>query len=512
MNFVQLFGRLHPMVLHIPIGMLSALAALELFAFVRKEALPRAFAGLLVWMCALAAAFTALSGFTLSREGGYDETFATRHMWLGIGLAVSCLALAIVHTRGNVKLYRALFAWTLLVMLPTGHLGATLTHGENWLGGSPPVESKPLLVPAMLNADPILTFFAARCTSCHGETKKKGGLALHNAAAVLAGGEDGPVIVPGPGVSELVHRLRLPLEEDGHMPPKGKPQPTEAEIRALEAWIASGAKFALAETSPAPVALATLVVPPAPVAPRVPDPKALAALANELVHVERIAGESNLLWIDFAATAPKVKDEDVARLIEPLREFVAELSLARSAISDASCALFARIPNLYRLDLRSTAVGDAGIAKLEQHAKLAELVLARTKITDASIDVLLALPALDRLYVWGAPITADGLAHLRQGRATLKVDAGDAPKAEALDKEGEIKLTSDAPIPGAKPAEAPTAAAASLVPINTICPVSGKPVDPNYTIVFKGRVIGFCCQHCPGDFWADPEKYASKLP
>jgi YHS domain-containing protein len=47
--------------------------------------------------------------------------------------------------------------------------------------------------------------------------------------------------------------------------------------------------------------------------------------------------------------------------------------------------------------------------------------------------------------------------------------------------------------------------------VNTVCPVSGKPIDPRYLIVYKGRVIGFCCDHCPSDFWADPEKYESKI-
>jgi YHS domain-containing protein len=40
--------------------------------------------------------------------------------------------------------------------------------------------------------------------------------------------------------------------------------------------------------------------------------------------------------------------------------------------------------------------------------------------------------------------------------------------------------------------------------------VSGKPVDPAYQVVYRGRVIGFCCSKCPAAFWADPDKFDTK--
>ncbi|MDZ4828772.1 MAG: YHS domain-containing protein, partial [Phycisphaerae bacterium] len=61
---------------------------------------------------------------------------------------------------------------------------------------------------------------------------------------------------------------------------------------------------------------------------------------------------------------------------------------------------------------------------------------------------------------------------------------------------------------------APTAVIAalpSLKPINAVCPVSGTPVDPRYTIVYEGKVIGFCCPNCPKKFWDDPKAFAEKL-
>ena len=66
------------------------------------------------------------------------------------------------------------------------------------------------------------------------------------------------------------------------------------------------------------------------------------------------------------------------------------------------------------------------------------------------------------------------------------------------------------PAPAAPPTTA--ASATALKPVNATCPVSGTPVNPAFSIVFEGRVIGFCCSNCPTKFWADPQSYKSKLP
>jgi hypothetical protein len=65
---------------------------------------------------------------------------------------------------------------------------------------------------------------------------------LDTADHLLKGGEAGPVVQPGSAVESLmIKRLRLPQEEDEHMPPSGKKQPTAREIALLEWWINVGA-------------------------------------------------------------------------------------------------------------------------------------------------------------------------------------------------------------------------------------------------------------------------------
>ncbi|MCB0852416.1 MAG: DUF1553 domain-containing protein, partial [Bacteroidetes bacterium] len=70
------------------------------------------------------------------------------------------------------------------------------------------------------------------------------GLILQNEEMAMAGGDSGPVIIPGKASeSEIIRRLKLPRNHDDAMPPKGKILP-EAEIALIEFWINQGAHWA----------------------------------------------------------------------------------------------------------------------------------------------------------------------------------------------------------------------------------------------------------------------------
>ena len=88
------------------------------------------------------------------------------------------------------------------------------------------------------NVRPVLI---RNCVSCHGPKKQESGLRLDSRAAALAGGEiDGPVIdLDSPTSSPLLQAVKG--EGDIAMPPDRRLKP--AEIRAIEAWITSGAPW-----------------------------------------------------------------------------------------------------------------------------------------------------------------------------------------------------------------------------------------------------------------------------
>lgn len=545
------FGRLHALVLHLPIGLLAAVLVLEI-QVLRGKAQRATLAPLLV--CAgLTAIVSATSGWVLSHEDGYGGDVLERHKRLGIALAVAATLAALLHGDGaksalRLALYRVALVVALALLVPAGHLGATLTHGEDWLDGprkrgkpaepapQPSVDTEPRTsggeTPAPEPLPPprpdtyatvIEPILAAYCTSCHGSGKHKGELRLHTREGILAGGESGAALVAGdPAASLLFARAALPLEHEDHMPPEGKPQPSPDELVALHAWIAAGAPFEGhvelgVEVAPPPRAPAETATPAESSAPAQDEPaqssalpaeppaELLSALEAAFVHHERLAPDLPTLWIDTAAVAPTLDAAAFERLIVPLGPWIGELSLARAPLGDEVLAALATFPALTKLDLRATRVTSAGLARLAGHARLTELVLAQTALDDAAVTTLTGLPALARVTLWKAGLSAEAVARLRAERPTLVVQAGDE-SAAVLEQEGELAFSSDRPLPGAE--EIPPEQRA----INTKCPVSDSPVNPKYTVIHEGRVIGFCCPNCPAQFTAEPAKFASKLP
>ena len=82
---------------------------------------------------------------------------------------------------------------------------------------------------------------ADACYSCHGSTKQKGGLRLDVKNAVLKGGDDGPVLLPGHSADSLLIHYVSGLDAEAEVPQrKGEPLWTE-QVGILRTWIDQGA-------------------------------------------------------------------------------------------------------------------------------------------------------------------------------------------------------------------------------------------------------------------------------
>jgi hypothetical protein len=80
------------------------------------------------------------------------------------------------------------------------------------------------------------------CYECHSAEsgKSKGGLMLDTKAAIRAGGDTGPAVVPGDVAKSLLLTAIKHSDPDLEMPPK-EPQLPKAVIADMEAWIKAGA-------------------------------------------------------------------------------------------------------------------------------------------------------------------------------------------------------------------------------------------------------------------------------
>ncbi len=94
----------------------------------------------------------------------------------------------------------------------------------------------------------IQTVLRKSCVSCHGPSKRKGGLRLDSREAVLKGGDSGPAIVAGDAEKSLLIAAIRYQHDDLKMPPK---EPlTRGVIKRFEKWIDDGAVWAQAADGP----------------------------------------------------------------------------------------------------------------------------------------------------------------------------------------------------------------------------------------------------------------------
>ena len=416
-----LLGRFHPVAVHLPIGLFVLLAIVELAAlFPRMARLANAQRTLVLALGLLFSLLTSLLGWMLAREGGYDAALLGRHRMLGIAVAALAAILFLVHLRRWQRAYATVLVAMILVTVAAGHLGGSLTHGENYLSAiATSAKRVPVADPAhaMVFADVVHPILQQRCASCHGATKSNGDLRYDALEELLKGGKTGPAFKPGnAAASAMIKRVYLPVDAKEHMPPKGKPQLTDDELALIEWWINAGAptdkRVAQASPPPAVVELiaSQLGVPPPPLPDRATMLAAARALERSLgIIIRPLDADGPWLAANARLQFAKFGDAQLAQLA-PIAPALRWLDAGETSVTDAGFPALAAMKNLRRLHLDRTAVTDAGIAGLSGLAQLEYVNLRATKVTDVALKTLEALPRLRSLYVWETQMTPAAVA------------------------------------------------------------------------------------------------------
>jgi uncharacterized membrane protein len=478
-------GRFHPLLVHFPIGILLLAVAMQLVALVaarrRRIGVPlisdRAIAFVLVCGAASAVA-AATTGYLLGGSGDYAGDTFTLHETLGIGVAiVSCVTALVavlrVHGRDGERrvfwrdafsrsaFWRGIYAATLAVVFVmltwTGHLGATLTHGEGyltehapapvrtmlaWLGvdvGTAASAAAPSAEEALVFASLVEPVLRERCVQCHGAAKTEGELRLDGPDGLRKGGKSGPLFVAGQAAkSEIVRRIWLPASHKDVMPPRGQRSLTPAEASLIRWWIDRGAKFdqkvleaeAEAEIPPDVRPAVEAIVGPIPIdlgGPTLPkvkvtsaDQAALAKVRATGVSIVPLSADTPFVHVHCTNVRATFGDAQLAAL-EPIAPQILWLDVSGTQITDAGLAVVERFPHLTRLHLNGTAITDAGVAHLARLSHLEYLNLYGTKMTDAGLATLAGLANLRALYVWQTGVTPHGIDRLKTSLPRLVV-------------------------------------------------------------------------------------------
>ncbi|MGE9269056.1 MAG: c-type cytochrome domain-containing protein [Verrucomicrobiales bacterium] len=490
-------GNLHPLILHLPIGVVVGVLTIEIFGWLSfGKWRPQTKALLLFGV--FSSYFANLTGYLSMDLGGRTGEAWERHMWAGI-IFSGVLTLAFIVKMWASRAGSRNPGYGILLLIATGimsfgaHIGGEEIHGDPF---SPlkPVEkavddAKKAEIAAKAPADRLIyeevvvPILEAKCYACHAEgQKKKGGLLLDSIESIMEGGDTDYAVVAGNlEDSYMIELMHLPKDDDGLMPPIDEPQLEAHELLLLDWWVESGAvteKTFKDLKAPAPIleAVGKMVTPAEREAQKAAE-EAEAQKAEEAAAAARAKIEASLselkkdpdfksalnytsqgattLTFTSVSLGNRFTDEHLAKL-QPVAHSLADVNLSKSAITDGGLQKLApELAQIKILNLSETGITDEGITALAGNESLEKLNLHSTKVSNSGVEKLAALPQLQKIYLWNSAATKEVEAALKKGNDKLEVDFGvSAEEIEAMAKKAaEEKAKKEAEAKAKKEAE-----------------------------------------------------------
>jgi hypothetical protein len=382
-----------------------------------------------------------VTGYLLSQSGEYNEETLSWHKGMGIALAaMSSLGWLIIRDGKHTKTIQFISVILFIMLVFTGHWGASLTHGGEYLTEPLAAIAQPETLPIDLSKvnfnevkfypDLVHPILEKKCISCHSAEKQKGNLRLDNPEFILKGGKSGKAVVAfRKDESELLYRIHLGAQDKKHMPPKEKPSLSEQEIQLIDLWIESGADFDKKFADVVPEAKRNSLLAKSeseqflPARETTPaDPKIIESLVKKGVSITPVSMESNYLSVSFISV-PK-QAATLLKELEPVKQNVVALNLNGSEITEEMTTALASFGNLARLHLEDAAISDKTITKLASLSSLVFLNLKGTTVTAGGVESLKAIPKLRHLFLYQTKITKDEREKIRSWFPHAHVDFG----------------------------------------------------------------------------------------
>ncbi|MEA1784695.1 c-type cytochrome domain-containing protein [Arenibacter sp. GZD96] len=443
----QLLGRLHPLLVHLPIGFIILALLFQAYDRTHNQ-LRKVIATIYLW-AGFAAAIACLTGYLQYLGEGYAYETIQWHLWSGIVTALFCFLMwlrlgKIPIKKSFAKVPISAYSVLMFILISfTGHQGGNITHGEDYLVEPLPnslkaalgyeiFEEKEIVLSeedwqnAVLYTDIVQPILNNNCVSCHNPKKSKGDLLLHTKEGIETSGENAPVVMANqPDRSELFKRMALPKEDDKHMPPDGKRQPTKEEVALIGAWIKNGMSFdkTIGEIGLEKSLLAAFF--PKSTELDHPSSEIVEAHKDSILkvketglHVHPISETTNFLKVS-ALNLPSFEDSDVASLL-PVKEQVALLDLGGTQISDAIFSTLSTLPNLTILKLDHTSITGDQIEQLASLQHLKSLNVSHTNFKEGHVPKLQKLRQLKKVFLYNTMADQMGTQTLAGGKTVLE--------------------------------------------------------------------------------------------
>ena len=438
---LQSVGRMHPLLLHLPIGLLVISFILWLGKKNIEQASFQKIFILVLQVTAFTAGLTALMGFFLSREGGYDENILLKHKALGITTAILSYALLLIYKSFPEKkfVFGTTITLSIAAMIVGSHFGSNLTHGEGFvwqpLRSDKEVEEK-ITDSSSLFTAAIRPILSSKCFSCHNEKKAKGGLIMTTEKKILEGGKNGPIWKSGDALnSHIIEKINLPEDEKKHMPPKGKPQLSQDQIDFLFAWIQSGADMKktmkdFADDDTVKILAAKFVHLPKAETEKIysfaaASSSTIQKLSGPFCSVFPLSQNSPALQADFFVREKfdRKKLEDLLKVKEQL----VVLNLGNMPVTDADMKTVNQFTNLEKLILNNSLITNNAISEIKKLKSLQTLSLAGTQIDKNAAQSFSQFDSLKEVFIWNTKISATEADELQKQNKKIRFDRGYIP-------------------------------------------------------------------------------------
>lgn len=448
MEFMNWLGRFHPLVVHLPIGILIAAVVFHWIAHRRPGWKGSDVVSTLYLLGVLSAAFAVFSGWMLAKEGGYQANTIFWHRWLGILVLIISVFLWRSSRNSGVAPMRWLSFLLFAGLVWVGHLGGKMTHGEEYLVENAPEFLKKLVAyeedsklpvfedpdSTLIYEDIVMPVLEKKCMTCHSNNVTKGGLNMEDLNEFLKGGKNGKVIEGNAGASELFKRVTLDPDSRKYMPPKGTGL-SYGEIKLLEWWLDGGApteKSVASVETPAHIQEILLSRHQLDTKPKSYIEKAkVDPVSEEVIRkiqergfaVRHIAMNNNFIdvgWKDIDTLSINVEIGVLAEIADQ----IAWLDLGSSNLADESVKVIGQMKNLVRLKMEDNPITDAAIGELSQLNHLESLNLYKTKITDICAPDLAQLKGLRKLFIWQTEFSEEGISQLKASVPGVEVIGG----------------------------------------------------------------------------------------
>ena len=139
---LEIFGRLHPVLVHFPIAFLLVAAGLEAWRLKEESLVVGHCVQFAIYLGAVFATIAVVTGWVFSDEFHRSDTanLLNQHRWLGFATMVLAVASALSVWRWNVSAsksrvwLRRLLVWgTAATLVAAAHLGAMAVWGDDFL-------------------------------------------------------------------------------------------------------------------------------------------------------------------------------------------------------------------------------------------------------------------------------------------------------------------------------------------------------------------------------------------